>query len=91
MVTPPIGIDLGTTMSCVGVWWEDEVHIVPNEDGEKTTPSVIQFGVKERQIGKRAKNKAGMNPTNTIYAVKRLIGQQMKDEKIKADQAHMPF
>jgi L1 cell adhesion molecule like protein len=64
---PAIGIDLGTTYSCVGVWQHDRVEIVANDQGNRTTPSYVAFTDTERLIGDAAKNQVAMNPTNTVF------------------------
>ena len=80
-----IGIDLGTTNSCVGIWKNGKVEIIPNELGERLTPSYISFTNDKRQIGKFAKKNITKNPKNTIYNVKRFIGRQYNDPEIKED------
>eukprot|EP01139_Manchomonas_bermudensis_P000093 Amastigsp_a96_3797.p1 type:complete len:639 gc:universal Amastigsp_a96_3797:43-1959(+) len=86
-----IGIDLGTTYSCVGVWKNDRVDIISNESGERTTPSCVAFTEEGRLVGKAAANQAGMNPENTIFDAKRLIGRLIDDAAIQADMKHWPF
>lgn len=72
-----VGIDLGTTYSCVGVWKSDRVQIIPNDQGNRILPSYVAFSESgKRLIGDAAKNQASLNPRNTIYDVKRLIGRR---------------
>jgi heat shock 70kDa protein 1/2/6/8 len=66
---PAIGIDLGTTYSCVGVWQHDRVEIIPNDQGNRTTPSYVAFTDTERLIGDAAKNQVAMNPNNTVFGM----------------------
>ena len=90
-MTTTIGIDLGTTYSCVGVWQNDHVEIIANDQGNRTTPSYVSFTDEERLIGDAAKNSASSNPTSTIFDAKRLIGKKFNDETVQHDMKHFPY
>ena len=77
---PVIGIDLGTTYSCVGIFRNGSVEIIPNELGNRITPSVVAFTDDDRLVGEAAKNQAALNPKRTIYSVKRLIVSRYNDK-----------
>ena len=88
---PVIGIDLGTTYSCVGVFKNGQVEIIPNELGSRITPSVVSFTDEERHVGESAKNQAQIYPERTIYDVKRLIGRKFNDKEVQEDAKFLPY
>jgi heat shock 70kDa protein 1/2/6/8 len=83
--------DFGFLFSCVGVWQNDRVEIIANDQGNRTTPSYVAFSDNERLIGDAAKNQVAMNPHNTVFDAKRLIGRKFDDAEVQADIKHYPF
>ncbi|XP_013142325.1 PREDICTED: heat shock protein 68 [Papilio polytes] len=91
MPTPAVGIDLGTTFSCVAVFQHGKVEIITNDQGNRITPSYVAFTDTERLIGESAMNQIAMNPKNTIFDAKRMIGRKFNDPKLQQDIKHWPF
>ena len=88
---PVIGIDLGTTYSCVGIFKNGRVEIIPNELGNRITPSYIGFTDDEKLVGEAAKNQVSSNPLRTVYVVKRLMGRNFDDKEVQRDLKYVPY
>jgi molecular chaperone DnaK len=86
-----IGIDLGTTNSCVAIMDGSQPRVIENAEGARTTPSIVAFTDNERLVGQAAKRQAVTNPTNTVFAVKRLVGRRYDDKDIAKEKKNMPF
>ena len=87
-----IGIDLGTTNSCVAIMDGDKPRVIENSEGDRTTPSIIAYTQDgEILVGQPAKRQAVTNPQNTLFAIKRLIGRRFTDEEVQRDESIMPF
>ena len=86
-----IGIDLGTTYSCVGVWQNDRVEIIASESGNRTVPSMVSFTDTERLIGDASKSAAAAFPRSTVFDAKRMIGRAFNDPVLQADLKHFPY
>ncbi|GIQ90519.1 heat shock protein 70 family protein, partial [Kipferlia bialata] len=91
LCAPIIGIDLGTTYSCVAVSRNGQIEIIPNDQGNRITPSYVAFRDDDRLVGDAAKNQAPMNPENTIFDVKRLIGRKFSDTEVQRDARLFPY
>lgn len=86
-----VGIDLGTTYSCVGIWQHGQADIISNDQGYRTTPSYVAFTENERLVGEAAKSQTAMNPENTVFDAKRLIGRDFDDATVQKDMRYWPF
>eukprot|EP00916_Digyalum_oweni_P014972 GHVL01024462.1.p1 GENE.GHVL01024462.1~~GHVL01024462.1.p1 ORF type:complete len:674 (+),score=146.58 GHVL01024462.1:68-2023(+) len=88
---PVVGIDLGTTYSCVGIYKNGRVEIIPNDQGNRITPSYVAFTDDERLVGEAAKNQATINPSQTLFDMKRLIGRRYDESTVQSDKKLLPF
>ena len=88
---PAVGIDLGTTYSCIAIWKNQQPYVIPNENGSRITPSIVSFTKKDRLVGEAAKNLSSKNAENTIYDAKRLIGRSFNDKEVQEDIKRWPF
>jgi heat shock protein 5 len=88
---PVIGIDLGTTYSCVGIFKNGRVEIIPNEFGNRITPSYVAWTDEEKLVGESAKNQAHINPKRSVYVVKRLMGRSFEDKEVQRDMKWLPY
>ena len=88
---PCIGIDLGTTYSCVGIYQNGKVEIIANDQGNRTTPSYVSFTDEERLVGDAAKSSVSSNPLNTVYDAKRLMGKKFNDSTVQSDMKHFTY
>ena len=86
-----IGIDLGTTYSCVSVWQNNTAEIISNDQGTRTTPSFVSFTENERLVGNAAKTNSSINPTNTVFDAKRLLGREFNDPHVQKDIEMFPY
>ena len=89
--TPVVGIDLGTTYSCVGIYKNGRVEIIPNEFWNRITPSFVAFTEEDRLVGEAAKFQSPSNPTNSIFSIKRLIGRRFTDKEVQNDKKLLPY
>jgi heat shock protein 1/8 len=86
-----IGIDLGTTYSCVGIWQNDRVEIIASDSGNRTVPSMVAFTDTERLIGDAAKSAAATYPRSTVFDAKRMVGREFRDPLLQADMKYFPY